>query len=80
MAVTVVFIGKLADLAGQGEREVTAPLEWADLAGVLGEDLASALDNDRTKIAVNGAVLADKRSLRAQDGDEVALLPPVSGG
>ncbi|RIV89312.1 MoaD/ThiS family protein [Aurantiacibacter zhengii] len=80
MAVTVVFIGKMADLAGQGEREVAGPLEWVDLAEVLGEDLAAALGKDRTKIAVNGTVLADKRSLRAQDGDEVALLPPVSGG
>lgn len=80
MGVTVVFIGKLADLAGQGEREVAAPLDWANLAEVLGAELAAALRDDRTKIAVNGTVLADKRTLHALDGDEVALLPPVSGG
>ncbi len=80
MAVTVVFIGKLADLAGEDEREVPAPLTWSGLAGVLGADLAEAAADERTKIAVNGQVLADKTALDAGDGDEVALLPPVSGG
>ena len=80
MAVTVVFIGKLADLAGQGEREIPAPLDWAGLIDALGTDLAEAANNERTKIAVNGDVLADKASLTASDGDEIALLPPVSGG
>ena len=80
MAVTVIFIGKLADLAGEGERAVPAPLEWDGLAELLGADLAKAAADDRTKIAVNGNVLADKSALHAVDGDEVALLPPVSGG
>ena len=30
--------------------------------------------------AVNGALIADKAALRAGAGDEIALLPPVSGG
>lgn len=80
MAVTIVFIGKLADLAGEGEREVAAPLAWAGLADVLGADLAAAAADDRIRIAVNGELLADKAMLTAGDGDEVALLPPVSGG
>ena len=80
MAVTVVFIGRLADLAGEGEREVAAPLTWAGLADSLGAEIAAAVSDDRTKIAMNGEVLADKTALSASDGDEVALLPPVSGG
>ena len=28
MAVTLVFLGKLADLTGAAEREVAAPLDW----------------------------------------------------
>lgn len=80
MAVTVVFIGKLADLAGTGEQQVSAPLTWAGLAEVLGPDLAAAAAQDRTRIAVNGLLLTDKSQLNAGDGDEVALLPPVSGG
>lgn len=80
MAVAVVFLGKLADIAGETEREVPAPLDWQGLLGALGPELAAAVSGERTKVAVNGAVLADKSALTAADGDEVALLPPVSGG
>ena len=80
MAVTVVFLGKLADLAGEGERALPAPLDWPGLLEALGAGLAAAVAGERTKVAVNGALLADKTTLAAQDGDEVALLPPVSGG
>ena len=76
MAVKLVFLGKLADLAGVPEREVAAPLDWPGLVVALGE----ALTGEKVKLALNGTVLADKTSLSASDGDEVALLPPVSGG
>ncbi|MCX7676524.1 MAG: MoaD/ThiS family protein [Alteraurantiacibacter sp.] len=42
--------------------------------------MAKAAQSERTRIAVNGALLADKAVLSAAEGDEVALLPPVSGG
>lgn len=76
----LVFLGKLADLAGEAERDVTAPLDWAALVAVLEPDLADAVQGDKVRIALNGAVLADKATLAAQEGDEIALLPPVSGG
>lgn len=80
MAVRLVFLGKLADLAGVPEREVEAPLDWSSLVERLGSELAAAVHGEKVKVALNGAVLADKHSLAAADGDEVALLPPVSGG
>lgn len=80
MAVRLVFLGKLADLAGAPEAEVAAPLDWAGLVEALRDELAEWLAGDKLKLAVNGAVLADKTALQAEDGDEVALLPPVSGG
>ncbi len=82
VAVKLVFLGKLADLAGAPRTDVARPARlaratrhrfrprWAMRAG--GES--------RVKLAVNGTVLANKAALAAQDGDEVALLPPVSGG
>jgi molybdopterin synthase sulfur carrier subunit len=80
VAVKLVFLGKLADLAGAQERDIAAPLDWAGLVASSDGALGEALAGEKVKIALNGAVLADKTSLQARDGDEVALLPPVSGG
>jgi len=80
MAITLVFLGKLADLAGAGEKPVAAPLDWPGLLDALPGPLGVAVQGERTRVAVNGALLADKTTLAAQDGDEIALLPPVSGG
>ena len=80
MTVKLVFLGKLADLAGAPEKDVAGPLDWADLLAALPGPLGEAVRSDRVKVAINGAVLADKSALAADEGDEVALLPPVSGG
>lgn len=80
MAVTVVFLGPLRDLAGKDSQEVTAPLDWEGLLAAVGDEIAEQLRNERVNVACAGKVLADKAALLAQDGDEVALLPPVSGG
>lgn len=80
MGVRLVFLGKLADLAGVAERELAGPLDWQGLLNELQGPLRDAVLQDRTRIAVNGALLADKAALSAEAGDEVALLPPVSGG
>jgi molybdopterin synthase sulfur carrier subunit len=80
VAVRLVFLGKLADLAGAPEREVAGPLDWPALVSALERDLGEWLIGDKLKLALNGTVLADKTALQAKDGDEVALLPPVSGG
>ncbi|WP_347303369.1 MoaD/ThiS family protein [Croceibacterium sp. TMG7-5b_MA50] len=78
--ITLVFLGKLAELAGTPTREVSAPLDWPGLLGALGTALAAQAASDRVRLALNGALLADKTQLQAAAGDEVALLPPVSGG
>lgn len=80
MAVTILFLGPLRDLAGEESREASAPLDWAGLIQVVGPAVAEQLSNERVNVACKGKVLSDKTQLLAQDGDEVALLPPVSGG
>jgi sulfur-carrier protein len=80
MAVRIVFLGPLRDLAGETEREAPAPLDWAGLLEAVGSDVADQLRGERVHIACAGKVIADKTALLAQDGEEVALLPPVSGG
>lgn len=80
MGVRILFLGPLQDLAGEAEREVGGPLDWAGLFEAVGPAVADQLREERVNVACAGRVLADKAALFAQDGDEVALLPPVSGG
>lgn len=80
MAVSILFLGPLRDLAGRDSMEVDAPLDWQGLLRLVGQEIAGQLQLDRVNVACAGRVLSDKTSLQAQDGDEVALLPPVSGG
>ena len=80
MPIKLVFLGKLADLAGAPERQVAGPLDWSGLLDTLDGPLGEAVRGERVKLALNGRVLADKTSLSASEGDEIALLPPVSGG
>lgn len=75
MAVRLVFLGKLADLAGSSQLELAAPVDWTGLLQAF-----AWLDDGKVKLALNGALLADREALLARDGDEIALLPPVSGG
>ena len=63
-------------MPGRDRKDVEGRARPRALPGPLGE----AVRGDKVKLALNGALLADKTALAADDGDEVALLPPVSGG
>ena len=80
MAVTVLFLGPLGDMAGEASRDFPAPLDWDALLRAVGPEIAEQLRQERVNVACGGKVLSDKTGLHAKDGDEVALLPPVSGG
>ena len=80
MALKLVFLGRLADAAGAGEREVAAVPSIAALVAGLEPDLSAALAGPKVRIAVNGKLVADRAMFTLRDGDEVAFLPPVSGG
>ena len=76
MAIRVLFLGRLRDAAGDAEREVMAQPNVAALIAGFEPELAEALGSDKVRFAVNGVVGATALA----DGDEVAFLPPVSGG
>ncbi|MEQ8771646.1 MAG: MoaD/ThiS family protein [Erythrobacter sp.] len=67
-------------MAGTDRRIVSAPLDWSGLLLALEPELARAISAERVHVACAGKVLGDKTALAAKAGDEVALLPPVSGG
>ena len=78
------MLGKLADLAMASTINVplplSKPLDWEALKAALPPALADALDDPRIRVAINGALLPNKLKMQAGAGDEIALLPPVSGG
>ena len=87
MAIRVVYLGKLSDVAGTSQSELTprsGELDWAALVEILrnqvNAEISDAANGERTLVAVNGKVLGDKTALVVNDGDEIALLLPVSGG
>ncbi|WP_209347247.1 MoaD/ThiS family protein [Pontixanthobacter sp. CEM42] len=80
MTVRILFLGPLGDLAGTPEIEAQTPLDWAGLLALVSDALTDELQSERINVACAGKVLANKTDLLARDGDEVALLPPVSGG
>ena len=79
MAVRLVFLGKLADVAGGADRTVAA-ISLAEVLDQLDPALALAVSDERVRIALNGELLARDTIPALKDGDEVAFLPPVSGG
>ena len=80
MPLKLVFLGRLEDAAGGAERLVEPLASLDSLLARLEPELASALRAERIKLALNGALIFDRSSLTLKDGDELAFLPPVSGG
>jgi molybdopterin converting factor subunit 1 len=81
MRVTVRLFARLRDLAGSGElvRDVTTPATVETVWRALVEEMPTLGDYERTmSVAVNADYA--KMSAKVHDGDEVAFLPPVSGG
>ena len=79
----MLFFGRLQDVAQTGERDIaiSGSPSIADLIAQIGEqqpDLAVALGDERIRFAVNGTIVAADHALAP--GDELAFLPPVSGG
>lgn len=77
----LVFLGRLEDLAGTGELVVplAEPTPLADLVVMLPPFVAEALEGPRVRLALNG-LIAPREGLVIGPDDELAFLPPVSGG
>ena len=86
MNARLVFLGRLEELAGRQSEDIaaSASLDWTDVLGWLGDwysiEFAELVDSENVKVALNGALVSDKHGLTLVDGDELAFLPPVSGG
>jgi molybdopterin synthase sulfur carrier subunit len=74
----LVFLGRLQEAAGGPMLEVAAG-QLADVIAALPSALQQALADPRVKLALNGE-LTSARDFALGDDDELAFLPPVSGG
>jgi molybdopterin converting factor subunit 1 len=81
MRVTVRLFARLRDLAGAGElvRDVAAPATVKTVWQTLVAEMPALREYESTmSVAVNADYA--KMSAAVAEGDEVAFLPPVSGG
>ena len=79
MNYRILYFASLRDAAGRdGEDCVAATADARALYAQLRERHGFALGHERLRMAVNGEFARWDRIL--VDGDEVAFLPPVSGG
>jgi sulfur-carrier protein len=81
----LVFLGRLEDLAGFAEiaLPLAAPTPLAAMLQDLPAELVTALESPKIRVAQNGAVIGGDvppGELMIADSDEIAFLPPVSGG
>ena len=83
-AVRVLFFASLRDEIGVGELELTlaTPLPFEDfldqLAAAVPAEGVPALRRRSVRVALNQTFLEGSATVRG--GDEVAFLPPVTGG
>ena len=80
MKVTVCFFASLRERVGHQaiHREIAEGTTAGDLLGGLHEDFPALAGSGRIAIAVNSEYTDPSHVLR--EGDEIALIPPVSGG
>ena len=81
MRVTIRLFARLRDLAGSGElvRDVASPATVGTVWSALVGEVPALREYERTmSVAVNADYT--RMSADVHEGDEVAFLPPVSGG
>ena len=81
MRVTIRLFARLRDLAGAGElvREVPDQATVQTVWNALKSEMPSLVEYEKTmSVAVNAEY--SRMAAAVHDGDEVAFLPPVSGG
>ncbi len=79
--ITVLFFARLKDQVGQVELQLESDLAGktaAELQQVLIDQGMLALQDDSIRIAVNQDFCSADTIVN--DGDEVAFMPPVTGG
>ena len=79
MKYRILYFASLRDAAGRDSEDCsTATTDATDLYAQLRQRHGFTLGHERLRVAINGEFARWDRALA--DGDEIAFLPPVSGG
>ncbi len=81
----VLFFGRLRDMAGCSEREIACENDldlptFRRLASLGDHDLEEALAARSVRVALNAVLVPVAATCSVSPGDEVAFMPPFSGG
>ncbi|MEX0998043.1 MAG: MoaD/ThiS family protein [Flavobacteriaceae bacterium] len=77
MNITILFFGQLAEVTGTSSLKLSGISDTDELKNTLRKQFP-ALEGLTYSIAVNKKMIQQKTTLKHED--EVALLPPFSGG
>lgn len=86
MTAQILFFGKLCDAAGASQ--AMFPSHWSGKsvaeirseAAALWPGLAEALGGPGVRIAVDQEIVQDETAIKLTGNEEIAFMPPLSGG
>lgn len=82
----ILFFGKLADVSGASEWDMPAfdtPMSSDDFIAMItsgNANLAEALKAPSNRLCVNQVLVPPSETVTISPSDEVAFMPPMSGG
>lgn len=81
VSVTVLFFGKARELADKSRASlnVTPHLSYTDLLNIITETFSLQNIRDNLILALNECY-CDCEEVDLKSGDEIAVIPPISGG
>lgn len=83
VSVKILFFAKSRELAGLSECDIDLPKEisYSKLVKFLNQTYNLQLLKNTFLIAINSDYIADREALLILNpGDEIAVIPPISGG
>jgi molybdopterin converting factor small subunit len=82
----LVFLGRLRDAAGGREKALALPADGLTLCALIDAldaadpGLGAILRDPSIRVAINQSLAPPDASAQVRDSDEIAFLPPMTGG
>ncbi|XP_022126700.1 molybdopterin synthase sulfur carrier subunit [Pieris napi] len=82
VTVKILFFAKSKELAGTREARITIPekITYQQLLNIIAKNYNLETIKDHILLAKNEEVCSDNRELVIREFDNIAVIPPLSGG